>query len=87
MISLKSHAAFIVVQWFPTMFLEAPQHCMFPCLPSQTHLIQIISSLVETPRPEMGVSEKGEMQNVHCWGASRNVVGNHCCSAHLGPWR
>ncbi len=29
------------------------------------------------PRPELGVSDKGEMQNVQCWGASRNMVGNH----------
>ncbi len=47
----------------------------FPCLLNQTHLIQIISSLVETPRPEMGVSDNGEMQNVQYWGASRNMVG------------
>uniref|UniRef100_A0A672LDT6 Sodium/nucleoside cotransporter 1-like n=1 Tax=Sinocyclocheilus grahami TaxID=75366 RepID=A0A672LDT6_SINGR len=42
------------------------------------HLIQVISSLVETSRPETGVSEKGDMQNVQCWGASRTRVGNHC---------
>ncbi len=42
------------------------------------HLIRIISSLVETPRPELGVSDKGEIQTVQCWGASRNVDGNHC---------
>ncbi len=36
----------------------------------QTHLIQIISSLVETPRPEMGLSDKREM-------AKCAVLGNH----------
>ncbi len=47
---------------------------------NQTQLIQIISSLAETPRPELGVSDKGEMQTVQWWGwggGSRNVVGNH----------
>ncbi len=29
----------------------------FPCHLNQTHLIQIISSLVETPRPELGVRQ------------------------------
>ncbi len=41
-----------------------PNTACFPCPLNQTHLIQIISSLVETPRPELGVSDKGEMQNV-----------------------
>ncbi len=26
----------------------------------------------------MGVPDKGDMQNVQCWGSSRNVVENHC---------
>ncbi len=30
-----------------------------------------------SPRPEMGVSDKREIQNMQCWGACRNVVGNH----------
>ncbi len=47
-------------------------------------LIQLISSLVATPRPEMGVSGKGDMQNVQCWGGSRNVFGNHW--ARMAPW-
>ncbi len=42
----------------------------------QLHLIQLISSLVATPRPEMCVSDKRDMQNVQCWGGSRNVFGN-----------
>ncbi len=36
-----------------------PSTACFPCLLNQTHLIQIISSLVENTRPEMGVSERG----------------------------
>ncbi len=39
------------------------------------HLIQVICSLVETHRLEM---DQGDMQNVQCWGSSRNVVENHC---------
>ncbi len=54
-----------------------PNTACFPCHLNQTHLIQILSSLVVTPRPELGVSDKGEMQNVRCWRASRNVDGNH----------
>ncbi len=30
----------------------------------------------------MGVSDKGYMQNVQCWGSSRNVVENHWSKAH-----
>ncbi len=26
----------------------------------------------------MGVSDKGDMQNVQCWGGSRNEFGNPC---------
>ncbi len=46
------------------MFLEDPNIAV--C--NQTHLIQLISSLVETPRPEMGLSDKGDLQNVQRWG-------------------
>jgi len=35
----------------------------FVCLPHLTHLIQLISSLVETARLELGVSDKGDIQN------------------------
>ncbi len=38
-------------------FLEPPQHCTF-CMSS------LISSLVTTPKPEMDVSDKGDMQHV-----------------------
>ncbi len=53
--------------------LEAPQHCRF-CLPYLTHLFQLISSLVETAKPELGVSDKGDVQNMQCLGASRTVL-------------
>ncbi len=37
-----------------------------------------MSSLEETPGPEMGVSDKGDIQNVQCWGAPRTRVEKHC---------
>ncbi len=56
-------------QGFPNMFLEPPIHCTF-CM-YQTHLIQHISSLEETVRPELGVSDKEDTKNVRgrgaCW--------------------
>ncbi len=34
-----------------------------------------MSSLEETPGPEMGVSDKGEIQNVKCWGGGAQDQG------------
>ncbi len=31
--------------------------------------------LAETPRPELGVSDKGEMQTVQCWGGGGGISG------------
>ncbi len=39
-----------------------------------------MSSLEETPGPEMGVSDKGDIQNVQCWGAPRTRFEKHCSS-------
>ncbi len=50
----------------------------FLCLLNQTHLIQIIS----LKDLKWVWQTKREMQNLQCWGASRNVVGNHCCKSH-----
>lgn len=60
---------------FPAPILEAPHTARFACLLNQTHLIQVISSLLGTSR--IGVSEKGDVRNVQCWGASGIGVGNH----------
>lgn len=68
---------------FPT--LEAPQvpnTARLACLLNQTHLIRTLSLLAETPRTESSVSEKGNMQNVQFWGASRTSVGNHLHREH-----
>ncbi len=59
-----------------TLSWSFPNTAHLACLLYQSHLIQLISSLVATPRPEMGVPDKGDMQNVQCWGGSRNVFRN-----------
>lgn len=41
-----------------------PNAAHFACLPNQAHLIQIITSLVKTPRCEMGLSDKADIQHV-----------------------
>ncbi len=52
---------------------------------NQTHLNQLISSLVETPGPEIYWSDKADIQNVHCCCASRNRVGKHCFRVKAAP--
>lgn len=39
------------------------------CLPNQTHLI---------PKAEMGLSDREDMQNMHCWDGFKKLVGNRC---------
>ncbi len=54
----------IIGQWFSNLSTSTPSlHILY--LPYQTHLIQLISSLVETARPELGVSDEGDIQNVY----------------------
>ncbi len=72
-----------LAQWFSTTFLEDPNTAHFTCLLNQAHMIQVTYSLVETHRLEMGVSDKGDMQNVQCWGSFRNVVENPTALAKL----
>ncbi len=58
--------------------LENPLPCTFGYHPHLSHLIQLISSLVETARPEVGVSDKGDIQNVQCCGYFMERFENHC---------
>jgi len=70
-----SHSARVSVSQ-PCSWRHTPTTC-FPTLPNQINLIQLISSLVESPRPEIDGSDrgdKGDIQNVHCCCASRNRV-------------
>ncbi len=50
------------MQWFANLSWS---------LPHLTHLIQIISTLLETARPDLGVPNKRDIQNVQGRGASR----------------
>lgn len=45
-----------------------PSTGYFVCFPHLTYLNQLISSLVEMARPDVGVSVKGDIQNMQCWG-------------------
>ncbi len=45
-----------LVQWFSNLSWGPPTTAYFVCLPHVTHLIQLISSLVESARLEMGVA-------------------------------
>ncbi len=52
------------IKCFPNLSWRTPSPAHFVCLPYLTHLIQLISSLVENARHDLGVSDKGEIQNV-----------------------
>lgn len=47
------------------------QACLIRCLPNQTHLTPLISSLIKTPRPQMGAPDKSDIQDAQC------RFGNH----------
>ncbi len=65
-----SHA---IEQWFPTTWSPL-KIAHFACLLNQPHLIQVINSLVETPRPEMNVSD---MQRRHAKCAMLRGLQEH----------
>jgi len=62
--NIKGSNCVVHLSWPPTA-------AHFVCLPHLTHLIQLISSLVETARLELGVSDEGDIQNVQRWEVSR----------------
>ncbi len=47
------------------------------CLPHLTHMVPFISSFVETARPKLDVSGKGDIQNMQCWGSCRAGLKTH----------
>ena len=63
-------------QWFPILVLENPNTAHLRCLPIQTHLIQLISSSVKTPRPQKCVSDKRDTKTMQCWGSPGPGLGN-----------
>ncbi len=60
-----------VGQWFSNLSWGPPATAYFVCLPHLTHLIQLISSLVESARLEMGVAYERDLQNVWWLGVPR----------------
>jgi len=48
----------------------------FICFPYLTNLIPLISSLIETARAKLGVSDEGDIQNVQARGSSRTGLGS-----------
>ncbi len=58
-------------QWFSNLSWGPPTTAYFVCLPHLTHLIQLISSLVESARLEMGVAYERDIQNVWWLGVPR----------------
>ncbi len=46
-------------EWFSNLSWSTPSPAHFVCLPHRSHLIQQMSSLVETAKPEVGVSDIG----------------------------
>ncbi len=58
-------------QWFSNLSWGPPATAYFVCLPHLTHLIQLISSLVESARLEMGVAYERDIQNVWWLGVPR----------------
>ncbi len=58
-------------QWFSNLSFKLPCPAPFVCFPYQTHLVKLISSLVETARPELGAFDKGDTQYMQGRGACR----------------
>ncbi len=52
-----------------------PNTAHFACLLCLTHPFQVLELLLMSWWVESGVIDKGDMQNVQCWGGSRNEFG------------
>ncbi len=73
----NSHCSHGLMHGLPTTFLESLQHCMFSMSPSSNTSDSDHQLIIETPRPETGVSDQGEMQHGQYWVGCCNMVGNH----------
>ncbi len=60
-----------VCQWFSNLSWGPPTTAYFVCLSHLTHLIQLISSLVESARLELGVAYERDIQNMWWLGVPR----------------
>ncbi len=67
----------VCVYIYKITFYMDPGPAPFVCLPFLTHLILLISSLVETARTKLGVSDK---RDTKCAGQGflQDSFGNHC---------
>ncbi len=67
--------------WLGTTALNlswsTPSPAHFACLPHLSHLIQLISSLVEPARPEVGVSDIGRHTKCAVLGYFMDKSENH----------
>ncbi len=66
-----------LTQWFSNLSWGPPTTAYFVCLPHLTHLIQLISSLVESARLEMGVAYERDIQNVWWLWGPQDRFENH----------
>ncbi len=65
-------------QWFSNLSWGPPTTAYFVCLPHLTHLIQLISSLVESARLELSVAYERDIQNMWWPGGPQDRFENHC---------
>ncbi len=71
---IRSEDWFVTIdlkQWFSNLSWGPPTTAYIVCLPHLTHLIQLISSLVESARLELGVAYERDIQNVWWLGVPR----------------
>ncbi len=73
-----------LVQWFSNLSWGPPATAYFVYLPHLTHLIQLISSLVESARLEMGVAYERDIQNVWWLGVPRTGLRT---TGLVGIWK
>lgn len=78
----SSHSSAPSILLFYSCFFQlwswiTPNNTTFGCVPNQTDLNQLTSSLVETPKLEMGISEKRTYPNY----VSLTRVGKQCSTA------
>ncbi len=74
---------YIKCQWFLTMVMEYSHLCAFCNFTNQTHLNLCISSLVETQRPKMSVSDKSDFKNVGGTQGRLKITRGPCIT--VGP--
>ncbi len=53
--------------------LKLPLHHYTFCLLHLTHLTEFTSSLLQTVRSQLGVCNKGDLWNMHCWRCLRST--------------